>query len=367
MRPFEDFQLRNAVFASIWLVLMAPLLVQVYTSDGVSTGAKTWTTMCVLGFGLFYFWAFGTMSTHPRGWGLFPRAMLRWGILLAIALASVPVIKTGAVIFAPYLATVVGFTLPWKKALPIMLATGTVGVIAVWLSAPTHLGWAAFTLFFIPLVLIGVGAFSQHDESRQQLQHELELAQQRERIAADVHDLLGHSLTVINLKSEVARRAADKNSEQAKQELQEISELTRFALAEVRSTVTRMRTPTFAGELQAARRALETRGITPHLPERLTSPGKHDTVFSWGLRELTTNVVRHSGAHNCWVSITGNRLQVTDDGCGFSSDISQNTGGGLAGLRERVEAAGGQLVLRREQGVSTALITMDGTEEETTQ
>lgn len=156
MRPFEDFQLRNAVFASIWLVLKAPLLVQVYTSDGVSTGAKTWTTMCVLGFGLFYFWAFGTMNTHPRGWGLFPRAMLRWGILLAIALASVPVITTGAVIFAPYLAAVVGFTLPWKKALPIMLATGTVGVIAVWLSAPTDLGWAAFTLFFIPLMLIGV-------------------------------------------------------------------------------------------------------------------------------------------------------------------------------------------------------------------
>ena len=358
MRTFEGFQFNNAIFASIWLVFLGPVLLQVYAGEEFSAGDKTWMTACVLMFSAVYFYAFGSMGTFPRGWGLLPQALLRWVVLLAIALTSVPVIHTGATSFAPYLAAMLGFTIPLKRSLPIVLSTGAVGTIAVWLRVPENLGWSTFILFFIPLMLVAVGVFSQYDESRHQLQHELDLAQQREDIATDVHDLLGHSLTVINLKSEVARRAMEKNPEQAKQELKEISELSRLALAEVRSTVTRMRTPTFAGELQGARRALETKGITAHLPERLTTPGAHEAIFSWGLRELTTNVVRHSGAKTCWVSVSATKLQVTDDGCGFSDQEAHNGDGGLAGLRERVVAAGGRLIVRREQGLTTVLITM---------
>ena len=69
-------------------------------------------------------------------------------------------------------------------------------------------------------------------------------------------------------------------------------------------------------------------------------------------------MVRHSGARACWVSVTGDKLQVTDDGCGFSDEEARNGDGGLAGLRERVVAAGGRLIVRREQGLSTVLITM---------
>ena len=358
MRAFDGFQFNNAIFASIWLVFLGPVLIQVYTGDEFGAGDKTWMTACVLIFSAVYFYAFGSMGTSPRDWGLLPQALLRWGVLLAIALTSVPVIQTGAMSFAPYLAAMLGFTVPLKRSLPIVLATGAIGSVAVWLRAPENLGWSTFILLFIPLMLVAVGVFSQYDDSRHQLQHELDLAQQREDIATDVHDLLGHSLTVINLKSEVARRAMEKDPEQAKQELKEISELSRLALAEVCSTVTRMRTPTFAGEIQGARRALETKGITAHLPERLTTPGEHEAIFSWGLRELTTNVVRHSGARACWVSVTGEKLQVADDGCGFSDEEAHNGDGGLAGLRERAEAAGGQLIVRRERGLSTVLIAM---------
>lgn len=362
MRPFNGFQLNAAIFASIWLVFLAPVALQVYTGEEYGTGAEAWMTVCMLAFGASYFYAFGSLGYFPRGWGQLPRALLRWGILLSIALVSVPAIKAGAATFAPYLAAMLGFTVTLKKALPIVIATGVVGTAAVWYWEPEDLNWAAFTLFVMPLLLVALGIFSQYDESRHKLRHELELAQQREDIATDVHDLLGHSLTVINLKSEVARRTIENNPEQAKQELKEISELSRLALAEVRSTVTRMRTPTFAGELQAARRALETKGVTAHLPELLKAPGTHDTVFSWGLRELTTNVVRHSGASTCWVSVTADKLQVTDDGCGFKGEVTQGSGG-LAGLRERVEGAGGQLIVRRERGLSTVLIAMEGDSE----
>ena len=85
-------------------------------------------------------------------------------------------------------------------------------------------------------------------------------------------------------------------------------------------------------------------------------------MFSWGLRELTTNVVRHSGASTCWVSVTDDKLQVTDDGSGFNSEATQGTGG-LAGLRERVEEAGGKLIVRRERGLSTVLIAMEDDDE----
>lgn len=362
MRRFGGFQLSTAIFASIWLVFLVPIALQVYTGEGFAITAKAWMTICLLVFGAFYFYAFGSLRYFPRAWGTLARALLRWGILLAIALASVPAMQTGSVAFAPYLAAMLGFTVTLRKALPIVVATGVLGTAAVWIWSPDDLTWAAFTLFVMPLMLVALGIFSQYDESRHKLRHELDLAQQREYIATDVHDLLGHSLTVINLKSEVARRTMDSNPEQTKQELKEISELSRLALAEVRSTVTRMRTPTFAGELQAARRALETKGITAHLPELLKAPSAHDTVFSWGLRELTTNVVRHSGANTCWVHMTGDKLQVTDNGCGFNGETTQGTGG-LAGLRERVEGAGGQLIVRRERGLSTVLIAMEDDDE----
>ncbi len=366
MHPFKNFQLNNAIFAAIWLVFLAAILVQVYVGAGYSTGDKAWMTACVAVFSAFYFWAFGSMESYPSGWSQFARAILRWAVLLVIALASVPVIKTGVISYAPYLAAILGFSVPWRKSLPIVAATGVVGTLAVWLVAPEDLGWSSLPLFAMPFLLVAVGVFSQYDVSRYQLQHELDLAQQREDIATDVHDLLGHSLTVINLKSEVARRALRNNAEQAERELKEISELSRLALAEVRATVTRMRTPTFAGEVQGARRALETKGIAAHLPERLTPAGVHETVFSWCLRELTTNVVRHSGARTCWVSMTADKLQVTDDGCGFSADATgsadapANDIGGLAGLRERVEAAGGRLTVSRERGLTRVLVSMGG-------
>src|SRR5699024_823777 len=89
---------------------------------------------------------------------------------------------------------------------------------------------------------------------------------ERETVARDVHDLLGHSLTVINLKSEVAARTMESDPEGARQEVLEIARLSRTALADVRSTVTRLRQPDFAGEIDAAGTALATAGITADLP-----------------------------------------------------------------------------------------------------
>src|SRR5699024_9390486 len=92
---------------------------------------------------------------------------------------------------------------------------------------------------------------------------------------------------------------------------------------------------------------------TAHLPERPTTPGDHEAICSWGLRELTTTVVRHSGAGTCCVSETGDKRQVTDDDCGLSDEETRNDDGGVGERRERDEAAGGQLIVRRDRGLST--------------
>ena len=194
-------------------------------------------------------------------------------------------------------------------------------------------------------------------------------AAEREHIARDVHDLLGHSLTVISLKAEVAsahlEEEASPAARAAREELRQISEITRSALAEVRATVIRLREPELAGELNAATRALQTAGIDADLPsprqlEGLT-PEAQD-LFSWGLREGITNVIRHSGATRCTVRITPTELIIDDDGRGTSpssggSDSAHRAtsaapghrpgpgGSGLLGLRQRAREAGGGVVL----------------------
>ena len=211
----------------------------------------------------------------------------------------------------------------------------------------------AIIAFGLPLLVLVLGVLTRRKEATTKLERDLDLARQREDIATDVHDLLGHTLTVINLKSEVARRAVDNDPEQAKHELAEIAQLSRQSLAEVRATVTRMRTPTLAGELEAARRALSTSGIAAHLPE--CAPTNHDALFSWALRELTTNVIRHSGARNCWVTLTPDTLTVADDGAGFTSTTADHAGG-LAGLQSRLTE--GALLITRELGRTTVTLSM---------
>lgn len=169
------------------------------------------------------------------------------------------------------------------------------------------------------------------------VEHELDLARQREAIAVDVHDVLGHSLTVINLKAQVAQTLTDDPA--LKEELSSIAELASTGLAQVRSTVTELRQPTLAGELASARRALESAGIEANIPQIDKHPHSH--LFAWVLRKAVTNVIRHSGASTCTVEITDNALRISDNGPG----ISGKPGTGLAGMRRRVETAGGTLTI----------------------
>lgn len=174
---------------------------------------------------------------------------------------------------------------------------------------------------------------------------------ERERIARDMHDVLGHSLSLIVLKSELARRLLASQPTRAALEIAEIETTARQALGEVRKTLTGYRSEGFASELTRAAQILETAGVRLNGPVQAPylTP-RHEATLSLVLREAVTNIVRHAGASECSIEVStakdSTRLVIADDGRG---DIRQE-GNGLRGMRERVRELGGSLSLESHRG-----------------
>jgi len=209
-----------------------------------------------------------------------------------------------------------------------------------------------------------MGSVLIHKTQRDQLTGKLLVAREeterlakiaeRERIARDLHDLLGHTLSLIILKSELASRLAEKEPARAAQEIRDVERISREALAQVRSAVRGYRSAGFESEFREAHRTLETAGIrVEESVEPAALSPVQETVFALALREAVTNVVRHAQATVCRLSLRRNgaycELEVADNGRGGSAD----EGSGLSGMRERVEALGG--VLEREASDGTCL------------
>lgn len=237
------------------------------------------------------------------------------------------------------------------------------GVVALAVVVGVLGGITPGNLATVVLVLIGVGASivgvtrlveaaralerARADEAR------LAIAEERLRFARDLHELLGHSLSVVALKAEVASRLLRSQPERAEAELSEIEQVTRRALQEVRDAVTGYRQPTLAGELANARQVLATAGIAwEESLEPTDLPATLEAPLAWALREGVTNVVRHSGALACRLELSTSNgwttLTVTDDGSGPPAERAGTAppracGNGLTGLAERLAALGGRL------------------------
>ncbi len=170
----------------------------------------------------------------------------------------------------------------------------------------------------------------------------LALDDERNRFARDLHDILGHSLTVITVKAELANRLIDVDAERARAELADLERLSRDALADVRRAVDGYRELTLPGELARAGMALSAAEITADLPNTTDGiPSDRRELFAWAVREGITNVIRHSGAQRCTVVLGEHEVEVRDDGRGADSP---GAGHGLTGLRERAAALGGTVV-----------------------
>ena len=164
-------------------------------------------------------------------------------------------------------------------------------------------------------------------------------------MARDMHDILGHSLTVIALKTELATRLVDAAPDQAKAELTEVQSLARSALADVRATVNSYRELSLAGELARATNVLTSAGIRADLPltVEIVDPELRE-LFAWVVREGVTNIVRHAHASHCRVALSADSIEVADDGIGLNS-AAAGDGHGLEGLRQRCQDNGADLTI----------------------
>lgn len=193
----------------------------------------------------------------------------------------------------------------------------------------------------------------------EEVEHMARIAE-RERISRDLHDLLGHSLSLIALKAELAGKLAERDPAAARREIRDVEAAARQALSQVRAAVTGYRESGLSGALASARAALAAAGIEVHEHiERLDLAPALEHVVALALREAVTNVVRHSGARRCTLELAaqGNRLllRVTDDGKVLSTGRYFRPGNGLTGMRERAESAGGRLTCNVQDGFALEL------------
>ncbi|MGV9301204.1 sensor histidine kinase [Amycolatopsis sp. NPDC003676] len=262
------------------------------------------------------------------------------GVLTALFGVVLPIARANAFYL---LAVVVSLAVPrlprWGVVIvPIAAAVTVVVPWAVWHADP---GWAqAAALVFTVLVVVAFAEALRANRALVQARAEVErLAAdaERSRISRDLHDLLGHSLTAITVKSNLARRLAAKGDGRAVDEIGEVEQLSRQALADVRAAVSGYRDVTLAGELARGRELLRAAGISADFPTAVDGP--HQELFGWVVREGLTNVVRHSRATACAVIVSGDAVEIRDDGVGSSAD----PGNGLSGLLDRVVAAGGRM------------------------
>ena len=274
-------------------------------------------------------------------------------------------INSGACTFFIYAAAMVPFCVDTKKAAIFGLAiVGTLGAAEGSLLRIN--GWSLFYASVFPLI-IGAGNtfFAERNRMNRQLRkaneevEHLAKVAERERIARDLHDVLGHTLSVITLKSELAGKLIDRDPLRAGKEIREVEEISRQALADVRDAIRGYRSKGLAAELVQAKATLETAGISVQCDTATTVqlPAMQESVLSLAVREGVTNVVRHARATNCRLHLEQHngscRLEIADDGQGFAT----MEGNGLRGMRERVEMLGGSLE-RTNQSGTTLVITL---------
>jgi two-component system sensor histidine kinase DesK len=228
------------------------------------------------------------------------------------------------------------------------------------------LGYPWQMMVWLPITVLGTGTvigvqqLNRQKDAALRLSHEevrrLAAVAERERIGRDLHDLLGHTLSLVALKSDLAVRLVERDPAAAKREMEDVSTVSRQALAQVRRAVSGIRSAQLAAELASARLMLESDGV--HLNYHVDDtplPPAVETAFALILREAITNVQRHARARHVEVRVTASadvlQLRIHDDGRG--GDLVP--GNGLDGMRARLQAVGGTLQLDAARGQGTTV------------
>lgn len=348
-------QLAGFIYASVWVLFLAVPIIAVVNS-GAALGWKILAVGATVLFAVVYLrlaWRWFTEDCVEEvleaGTGEpSSRALIASQLLLAsIGALSLPAIGVWTVAYTPYMAALVVYTRPPRIGIPV-------GVLVWALPSAAAMFWTGFSNLWIAagpgigmLFVTAMRITEYYEEQGRDQAEALRRAEERDGIARDVHDVLGHSLTVLSIKAQLAHRLLEVDPARAREEVEQIDLLARESLGQVRSTVTRLKAPALPGELEVARTALEAAQILPVIrqdPSDEKMAVDHHGVLAWALREAVTNVLRHSGASRCEVELQPGRLRVADDGAGLGESPEGN---GLRGLRERAARCGARVVIGR--------------------
>jgi two-component system sensor histidine kinase DesK len=329
---------RRSVFPAVFLVYLGQ------TVHGINVHASG--TEAAAGGAILVAFCVVYIATLRRTWGvLHSRFWVLLGLMVALMAAEVPIAHEDAFVMGTYVAVVLTAT-GWRYARHAI----AVLVLAAAVVPPAVPSWHSefqpgpvLSIILVTLAMYGFFAVVRSNRALAEAQGKLaRLAaeNERNRIARDLHDLLGHSLTTITLKAGLAHRIAARDPERAATEIAEVEELSRRALADVRAAVASYREVTLTGELASGRELLRAAGIDAQFPAStdVVRPVHHE-LFGWVVREALTNVVRHARATHCRITLGPDAVEVVDDGLGGAAAGD----GALRGLRERVDAAGGTL------------------------
>lgn len=294
-------------------------------------------------------------------WGERQRALLFAALTCVMGVLWAPY-NPGASVFFIFASSMCARIEPTRLAFGTVLAVLTIG-----LATGLALHFNRFE-FLIPTVLVGgaVGVSGIMDATvrranlrllrkQEEVEHLATIAE-RERISRDLHDLLGHTLSLITLKAELAGKLFGRDALACQQEIKDIENSARHALSEVRAAVTGYRQTGFAHELSGARACLAAANVemSSNVADVTLPPGL-ETVLALALREAVTNIVRHAGATRCSVQLALRPgllvLRIEDNGGALATGTALRPGNGLTGMTERVRALGGDLSLSVDRGV----------------
>jgi two-component system sensor histidine kinase DesK len=347
------------VFAAVWLFYLTGVL-----EDALNSGTvvqQVVGTAALVAFSALYIWSFVVVRVLRREGGRIGWRLRLWVLGTATVLTAVEAFCAGqsALTMGTFVVVMSLFALPLRFALATVFVVvgATAGLPYVIPGWHTDNGGVVIGTLTAGLAMFGVLQLVQRNvqltAAREELA-DLAVSEERGRFARDLHDLLGHSLTVITMKAELAGRLAHLDPDRAAAEIADVERLARDALADVRATVAGYRTVSLPHELAAARMALDAAGIEADLPTAVDNvPTERRELLGWAVREGVTNVVRHSGARHCSIVVSGSGVEVVDDGRGpaeWSVTAPPEGGSGLAGLRERAAEAGASVTVGAVEG-----------------
>jgi len=322
--------------------------------DPIMRGQLRYWLICIAIYGIFVAMYVSYMRT---------RSVRQRYVLLAafyvLGLVSIP-INSGSSAFFIYSAAFLPFVVPSVPTVVAIMVAQCLGIAVQGLLMHINPITLAVSLFFTVVVGTSNIFVAQQKRSQHKLRRAHEEIEQlaalaeRERIARDLHDVLGHTLSVIVLKSELAGRLLERDPERAAQEIAEVEKTARTALKEVREAIGGYRSQGLAAEVELARNTLQTAGVALACESPLPKlSAAEETVLCLALREAVTNIVRHAHATQCRMrfATTEDRfhsLRVEDDG---PHPVKQE-GNGLRGMRERVQSLGGRFSISSEHGTT---------------